>query len=217
MNAAQWIKLPVLLNLAEMDLLWQMLGEFKLFQVGMVLTQGQGETTKEQFLDEYAKYLEQLKEGQIPSTRFFALICSITETAIKRQNLHEGKEIIRPVLPVIQIQPHQLQIDKATMSCRSMVYGVDTIPWGLVFSYPHLFEDPVTHTILTVDDSFPNTALFQKLRRFIREYTRPTPFIFNGQKVNVPIRLGKQCFSWISHTPWLRQQGVEVEDVSITR
>lgn len=99
MNAAQWIKLPVLLNLAEMDLLWQMLGEFKLFQVGMVLTQGQGETTKEQFLDEYAKYLEQLKEGQIPSTRFFALICSITETAIKRQIYMKEKKLFDPFYP----------------------------------------------------------------------------------------------------------------------
>lgn len=210
MNAAKWIKIPILLDLCEMQRFLAVLGAFEMFQVGSVVPPGGGLVTSQGFLEDYAQDLERFKHGVTSYARPFGLVWTVTRDAVKRQVLSDGREIIRPILPVIQLQPHHFQFDHATHECRSMVYGTHSVSWGIQFSYPHLFEDPHSHEISTVDETFPNTVLFHTLRLFVREQTRATPLISAGKRVNVPMRLGKQCFSWVSDVPSLAQQGLSV-------
>jgi len=47
------------------------------------------------------------------------------------------------------------------------------------------------------------SPLFQKIKVWIRDNTRATPFLVDGERKNVPMRLGKKCFSWINTHPGL--------------
>ena len=75
----------------------------------------------------------------------------------------------------------------------------------------HLYQDQHLQ-VLTVKEGlqFPNTAVFKKMQQWTRMYTIATPFEVEGKKVNVPIRLGKQCLQWIHHHPQLQAKGLRV-------
>lgn len=91
-----------------------------------------------------------------------------------------------------------------------MVFGQTSLFWGVQFSYPQIFMD--SGDPKKVDGSFANTSLFQEIRRWARDETRATPFLFQGERINVPIRLGKNCFSWINRHPQLLQYNLGVAD-----
>jgi len=214
MNAAQWMKIPVLLELEEMRQLLITLGSPHLFFMGVLVPPGGGSCSCEEFLRLYDLYLQEMKQGIEPKTRHFAMIWTQDVHAVERQQMSDGREKIIPIAPVLQVQPHTLQFDREQQTCRSMLYGSGGMPWGLTFSYPHVIE--VDHEIVTVGHQFPNTAIFHKLRQYVRDHTRPTPLIFDEKKVNVPMRLGKQCFTWVGTTKWMLQEKIGLEDVPIT-
>ena len=95
---------------------------------------------------------------------------------------------------------------------RPMVFGLDSVTWGLQFSYPQLFMDGRTKEAFAVVESeeFPNTALFHQLQRWMRQNTLPTPFLVDGKRVNSPIRLGKACLPWINRHPQLAPKHLQV-------
>jgi hypothetical protein len=59
--------------------------------------------------------------------------------------------------------------------------------------------------------SFPNTVLFHQIQRWMRGATIPTPFLVDGKGVNVPLRLGKRCLSWINTHAQLKAKGIRVK------
>lgn len=209
MNAAKWIKIPVLFSLNELTELIETVGPSEFFPLGRVVPIGT-RITAAQFLQEYSNYLLDLCSDSLPQTRFFSLLWTKNAQTVEKQVLVGEREIIRPAYPSVQIQAHHFQFDTSTMECRSMLYGTGSIPWGLQFSYPHLFEDPQSLQIQTVDQRFINTSLFHTIRQFIRNRTQPTPLRVNERKVNIPLRIGKECFAWIQNYPWMRQQGIQI-------
>ena len=99
----------------------------------------------------------------------------------------------------MQLQPARLRYSKESEDFQIGVFG-EGISWGIQFSYPFLFQDE-NHEICKVDESFPNTHLFLTLQRFIRKKTKATPFLIGEKRINVPVRLGLNCFSWINRHP----------------
>ena len=93
-----------------------------------------------------------------------------------------------------------------------MVFGKGTISWGLQVSYPQLFEDPVTRQVMNAldEEHFINARLFRVIRQWVRQYTRPTPLLIEGVKVNVSLRMGHSCLSWIQHHPDLQARGITI-------
>lgn len=202
MNVAKLIKLPLLIDVDEMrDLLNA--HHHALFCVQKLVPKGEREIAKEQFLSLYADYLNEIKSNVHPKP-FIAPALSVTSDAFEIL-VHGERELIKPILPIVQMQPHNIDA-----SFRSMVFGLESIAWGVQFSYPMLFHEPKTHQVEKVDERFPNTALFDALRKWVRYHTVPTPFLVRGEKINVPIRLGKRCFSWISSHPGLKTKEIEV-------
>jgi hypothetical protein len=55
---------------------------------------------------------------------------------------------------------------------------------------------------------FPNTSLFLALSRWVRQNTLPTPIFDGAKRINLPVRLGKRCFSWIGNHPRLIEKGL---------
>ncbi len=200
-NFSKWLALPVLLDGSEMEALFEAMGEFLIIDVSRVTAEG--EIARDEFLQIYSDYVEGLKRGEVGMSPWFASCFTTSWEAIEVRELSDGRAVRRASAPVIQLQPHTFAHSKDDGKFRSMVRGEEAVSWGIQFSYPQLFEDPVTREIVKVDTAFPNSAVFRTLQRWVRHHTRPTPFEVDGKRVNVPIRLGKSCFEWIDQHPQL--------------
>jgi hypothetical protein len=216
-QASKWLSVALLVDADEMKALFESLGPFHIFTVGSVVKRCEGEISKETFLSCYAHYIGQLKTGLLPDDyayrSLFASIMTTTEEHLYALHVGAEGQLIRIAKPVVQMQSHQLGYSEADGKFRSMVFGTENLLWGLQFSYPQLFEDPQTHAAHKVTESaqFPDTALFRALQKWTRQNTEPTPFIVQDKIVNVPARLGKNCFSWINEHPQLERKGLSVK------
>lgn len=208
-------KLPLLIEEEEMRDLLDALGSFHLFDVSRPLLLEEAEIQKSVFLGHYASYIAGIKQGhlvdEIPLRPFFSCAMSFSSDFFYAQQLPNGKYLVKSLLPVVQLQRHHfIYSDQFHFG----VMGKGSITWGIQFSYPQFYLDPHTKEIGKVEknERFPNTALFHTLSKWVRENTRPTPFLLEGKRTNQPIRLGKKCFSWINQHPKLKERGLHVED-----
>jgi hypothetical protein len=89
---------------------------------------------------------------------------------------------------------------------RPMVLSSSSIFWGLQFSFPQVYQHPKTGEFFEVEEF----GLFELVRKWSREFTVATPMIVEGKRTNIPIRLGKRCFSWINTHPQLQMKGLSI-------
>lgn len=213
LQASKWIKIPVLLDHEEMKLLLDHLESTDLYQTWKVTCPGEEIIPHVEFLDIYASYIQSLKSGNEPDESLyqgaFSSVLTNDRAVISILPVKQDKQIVRLISPAIQMRPATVGYSSEDGQFRSMILGKDRIIWGIEFSYPGIFQSQKSSDIEKVDDRFSNTALFKRLQRWIRHHTMPTPFIVGGKRTNVPIRLGKNCFSWINHHPKLQTLGIK--------
>lgn len=214
-NASKWLSVAFLIDEPEICTLFESLDEFQIFPVGSVVSQETGPLSHDAFIKCYGDYIQALKKGLVPEDSMyrsvFTSIFTVSEDHVYAFPVGAHQQLIRVAKPVIQVQAHQMDYSKADGKFRSMVLGKDSILWGLQFSYPQLFEDSKTHEALKVDLKYPNTKLFRSIQKWMRNNTVPTPFIVGQRLINVPIRLGKNCFSWINQHPQFAQKALKVD------
>lgn len=218
-RASKWLKHPLLIDGAEMRSLFDYLKEFFIFNVSMPTTWSQLQISQEDFLEKYQQYIEELKRGCLPDESslraYFSSGFSLDSSILYALKISPEKFLIKPTKPIIQLQSHHFFVSNVDKKFHSMVHSSDSIPWGIQFSYPQLYQDPQTEDIVKVANSqnFPNTALFARLAKWVRNNTVATPFIFDEKQTNASMRLGKNCFSWINAHPGLRLRGIQVKDL----
>lgn len=216
LQASKWLDVYLLVDEVEMKDLLETLGDFKIFRVGALCQEGEGELSKEAFLHSYAQYVECLKRGEVPSQESyrpnFTSVFTVAQDHLFQVPVAGNRRIIRIEKPVLQLQANQLAYSSLDGKFRAMVFGHDNILWGLHFSFPQLYQDGATKEVFTVTDipQFPNTALFRRLQLWTRHYTVPTPFYVDDKRLNAPYRLGKGCLSWINNHPQLNSQNIRV-------
>lgn len=210
-QGSKYLKHHLLCDAAELALLFEKAAPFRLYPL-TGLNDGEA-IDPNRFLTEYESWIEMLKEGKVPPDASLRKILAAAMTAepeaLWKQEVPGGRFIVKIGKPVIQIQAHFFTYSPIDEVFRSMSMGSGAIFWGLQFSYPQIYQDPKTMEFFEVDES-PNTELFQTIKQWVRDTTRATPFVVNGKKTNVPIRLGKNCFSWIENHPQLKDQKISV-------
>ncbi len=209
LSVSKWIKIPLLVEVKEMEALFEALPSFALYQVQKVSPKGEGVIPHATFLQEYAIYIEQLKRGEIPPP-LPSPVLSVIPEALYAMPVEGERELYKAQLPVVQMQAHAVRYSSADQSFRSQLFGSDAITWGIQLGYPQIYEEPKTHAIVQTRD-LPNGLLFKEIQKWVRRHTLPTPFIVDGKRQNVPIRLGKGCFEWINAHPELQKQGITVD------
>lgn len=214
-QASKWQKCPVLLDVDEMKGLFDHLQDFEIVLISGVIPIGTEIISQTEFLEVYEIYIEALKGGIISSDPrirpFFSSVLTNDLNALYAVKMNEKSALVKIQKPVIQLQSHKFDYSSADGTFRSMVMGSDCINWGLQFSYPHLFQDENLQVFTVKEgEQFPNTSLFKKLQGWMRRHTIPTPIEVGGKKINVPIRLGKHCLSWINRHPQLKQKGLKI-------
>lgn len=215
LQASKWQKLSVLVDVDEMQSLLAALGSFWMVQISGLVPIGQELISHNAFLEAYGRYIAALREGENPLAylprSYFSSAWTTFLEALYTVNINEKQSLVKIQQPVLQLQAHQFDYSFADGTFRSMVMGSHTISWGIQFSYPHLYQNEQLE-VLTVRESpqFPNTFLFKKLQQWVRSHTIPTPFEVEGKRINVPIRLGKNCLSWINAHSQLRAKRLRV-------
>lgn len=203
-QGSKWLKIPMLLGKEEMSSLLASLGRVWIFPL-TGLTDGKN-IDLTVFVEEYGRWIEDLKRGVLPKEEDLRkiLAAAITDDldALWLQEV-KGRYLVKIRRPVIQMQVHFFTYSSMDGEFRSMSMGPDTIFWGVQCSFPQIYQDPKTMEIQEVETG----ALFRKMQLWVREHTRATPFIVEGKKIHVPIRLGKECFSWIHRHPQLQMRG----------
>jgi len=206
-QASKWLKWQVLCSAEELQALFEMLKPFWLFYLTGIV-EGKA-TAPEAFLAEYGRWIEKLKQGQVPTEeeQRRLLACALTDDleSLWLQDVGKGY-LVKVGKPVMQVQSHFFSYSEADQTFRPMSMGVQSIFWGLQFSWPQIYQDP--HTMEICETGMHR--LPKALQGWVREWTRPTPFVVGGKKINSPIRLGKSCFSWIPHHPGLKKQGIGI-------
>lgn len=217
LQASKWNQVQMLIDANEMHALFDSLGSFSIYLAGALCLEGQEQISKATFLQTYASYVDALKHGEIPSEKayrsFFSAVFTLDSSHLFQQAVNvPGKSLIRVAKPCIQLQMLRLTYSDTDAKFRAMLFGADGIHWGLQFAYPQLYMDGMTKEIWHVkeSDTFPNTTLFRLLQRWARKATIPTPFLVGKQKTNTPMRLGKECLSWINTHPQLKAKGIAV-------
>jgi len=220
LQVSKWTKVQVLLDGDEMQNLLESLGDIYFVSVSDPIKAEQAVISSSDFLQKYTEYIYLLKQGQVPPPeefrRFFSCALSSTLNCFYAITAGIEKCLVKPIRPVIQLQAHHFFYSELDGKFHPMVLSPESISWGLQASYPQLFQDPRTRQITKVIDSpdFPNTALFSKLLRWMRNFTLPTPFQIKGTRTNSPIRIGKQSLAWIKSHPQLKQKGIELTQLA---
>jgi hypothetical protein len=213
LQASKWQTSALLIDVNEMEELLIALGEFWIVQVSGLIPIGEEIVNREAFLEVYSHYIQALKKGENPSDlrlrSYFSTVWTTFLEALYAVKMNEKQCLVKVQQPVVQLQAHRFDYSVADHTFRSMVMGYDSVSWGIQFSYPHLYQDENLQ-VLTVREGaqFPNTALFKRLQQWVRSHTIPSTFQVAGKKVNVPIRLGKKCLSWIHQHPHLQAKGL---------
>lgn len=212
-QGSKWLKLQVLCDAAELRDLWSKLAPFSIFPLTGIVSGDPMDP--DLFTAEYASWIEGLKQGIVPSDSELRkiLACAITDEpdALWLQEIEGRGFLVKIRKPVIQVQAHYFTYSPLDAVFRPMSMGERSIFWGLQFSFPQIYQDGKT---LEFKEPEKN-RLFETLRLWIRNSTRSTPFWVQdqggvGKKINAPIRLGKNCFSWIGSHPQLIQQHIGV-------
>jgi hypothetical protein len=209
MQASKWLDVPALLEVDEMKALHDALPPFTMYFNGIVVDPGKAKIEWDNFLQVYSDYVQALKEGKLPSEAacrpYFSGVWTVDDSSILLSDVPNEKVIPRPWKPVVQMQLHRFSISTVDSKVRSMVFGHDTIFWGIQWSFPQLYMDPETREIikLTQNDINGNFAFFRELQRWMRHHTEPAVFQINGKGVATPIRVGKECKSWVERHPQL--------------
>jgi hypothetical protein len=215
LQASKWQKCPLLIEVSEMKELLDVLGKFWIVQTSGLIEIGEEIVSRDAFLEVYRQYISSVKQGEQPTNAlwrsFFSSVFTTFLEALYEVPINKKQCLIKIQQPVVQLQAHRFDYSFADGTFRSMVMGVDSIQWGIQFSYPHLYQDKNLQVLTTRESAqFPNTTLFKRLQQWVRSQTVATPFEVDGKRVNVPIRLGKQCFSWINTHPQLQEKGLRV-------
>lgn len=208
LKISKTLKIPTLIDVDEMKDLLAHMPEALFYLIQGVCKKGEGILRPNDFLEIYNLYLTFLKKGERPpSAPFrgpFASALSLSSDALASLKIDESCYLIKAVKPVIQLQTSRITYSNEDKTFRSQQFGEGGIEWGVQFSYPQLYQDPITQDVMEVDDSFSNTSAFRILQKWIRHNTVATPFVVEGKRINAPIRLGKNCFSWIHSHPDLK-------------
>lgn len=215
-QASKWSKLQVLISIQELQALFKTRPSIRIFSIRGIVEKTAIETSQEHFIQSYARWIKKLQEGEVPSREDLNTITGSVMTedldALYLLKVNDSY-LVKPRKPVVLVQAHFMGYSQSDHLFRPMIHGENTLFWGLQFSYPQIFQCPETRSFVKVDksESFRNTDLFHSIRKWLREVSRPTPFIINGKKINIPMRLGKDCFSWIKAHKQLQEQGLVID------
>lgn len=212
---SKWISVDVLLDIEEMSDLIQQLDPFFLISPQNANPQTPYLLSSSEFLLAYQGYIGSLQRGKITEIqeqkKFFYLMMMPHLSGVYLKPITQEKKALIFKSPYIEIKPITLIVSPIDHSIRPMPGLSQGVLWGMRFSCPQIVQQIESHEVETISfQEHPLGKMFKSLREWIRHHTRPTPFIIHSKKINLPIRLGKNCSKWIHQHPQFDQYQLKV-------
>lgn len=183
MYSSRLVKVAVLFSLEEIKELFERFSTLKLFNTSAVCEKGEEEVSLELFYDAYQRYLDRAAKGEEYLSPYLTLGANADNDAIVALDVGQGRVLLRPKRPLIQIRPHHFSIQEGG-KIIAMAFQKEKKFWGLEFSYPQLFaasRDAPIQKIWRHPD-FPNSILFIEMLKWI----------YNQSDLVTPFRVGKR-------------------------
>lgn len=220
LKATKWLSLEMLLSEEELRALFKELLPFTLYFNGGVVKKSEVKLSVESYLSTYRDYLKALTENfdENPLAFRSALTALLTrdKDAVALIPVEGERAIVRAVKPSIQLFEHVMHYSEKEGRFHSMVHGKETISWGIILTYPQLYEDPKTKEPVEAmkGEGHPNSELFRLAQRWSRKNTLPAPLLIEGKRINLTARVGKAYLEKAKEHPELRRRGIEVDAIS---
>lgn len=210
LQASKWIDIQFLIDEEEMQDLLASIGPIFIATLGKPV-EGEPKSAllpPELFLESYQKYIQMLKKGEVPDSRWlnetFTLAFTKELSDLCAIQIPPNKYQVKPRVPILQVQPHRVRYSPLEKKFRSMVFGADTFSWGLQISFPQLYVNPETDLAEKAAD-LSSGLCFKNLQKWIRHNTQTTRFEVDNETITTSIRIGNRCFSWMHQpTPQIR-------------
>ncbi len=203
LQASKWLKHRALLSGAELDALIAALPPFRIFNVASLVPLEEAEIPLSQFRTAYHEYASSIAVGKTPSVdrEIFSTVWTTSLDALYAFEAKQDLYMVKPRLPVVQLSHHRFQFSEETGEFYSMVHSDDAISWGLQFSYPQIFSNSIRAEVCEVlkEVSMPNNVLFQSIAKWMRNHTRPTPFLHREKALNATFRTGRDFLEEAAH------------------
>jgi hypothetical protein len=216
-QAAKWLKVQALLDAEELESLLALGEPSFLFPLAGLFTLESMNLSKESFCVLYSSWIEGLKKVILPLEEELrkgsAIAWTRSTDSVWLQEVPGNRYLVKPCEPVVQIQVHQMGYSTVDGEFRPMILSRDSIFWGLQISFPQVYQHPKTMELLEVEEGL-NVELYQLIRRWVRDNTVATPMLVEGKRKNIPIRIGKRCFSWVNTHPQLLAQKLSVLELA---
>lgn len=199
---ARFVKIPLLIEVEELEKLLNTIEPCYLFRIGRPLEPPELEWTKKQYIELYAGYLDALKKGLLLEKKLYRsilhFICANDPMQLAKSIVTDGKWIVYPRFPVIYWQYHEMYWDPHFLEMKSMTFNASSFSWGIQMMCPMLYESQRKEE---KENRFSHSSIypiFHQMRRWIRQHTSPAVFDVQGKKVNSSVRISQKCFSWIN-------------------
>ena len=145
MQATKWLKVQLLISGSEMESLLRALGHFDIYIAGAVTSKGAGLISHAQFLKTYGRYVEALETGRLPVDadypQIFGAVFTKDPQSMFAVPVGTDRQLWRVARPVIQLQPHSLDYSSHDGKFRPMVFGSESVLWGLqILPTPSFFR-----------------------------------------------------------------------------
>lgn len=205
---SKWISIDVLIDSDELKDLFTHCANPILLSMQNLSEDHPFHLDQSSLLQKYDSYISDLKKGMIPQLKeirtYFYFFLTAHMNDIFMKELSKGKKKLFYNTPLVEFKPICLNLSKVDHTLRVMPLSPSGVLWGLKISFPGMVQKYQSPLIESIDfKQEPNGILFSKIRKWIRDNTRATPFLIGSKKVNLPIRLGKKCLNWINHHPQL--------------
>ena len=154
LQASKWLSHRALIDSIELENLFETLFPFFIYNVSELVALDKAEISHEDFLVRYVDYIASLKAGLVPDEAplkpYFSAVFSASREALYAMEAKEGKYIIKPLAPVVQLSLHHFVYSSEEQRFHSMIHARNAVTWGLQFSYPQIYSNSKTLDIVEV-------------------------------------------------------------------
>lgn len=186
MLSSRAVKVAVLFSLEEIQGLFQRFSDLVLYNTASVCEPKDTVIPLSDFYDAYGKYLEKSKNKEEYVSPFLTSAMSVDPDAITAMDVGQGRVLLRPKKPLIQIRPYHFSSQGGRIV--PMSFQKDKTFWGLEFSYPQIFAPSRDAPIQRVwrHPDFPNSILFVEMMKWI----------YRESVLHPPSRIGKKMHAY---------------------
>ncbi len=178
-SASKWGEISVLLSFSDWQKVLHFLEGAFLFSLKNPVEK-ELIVTKEMLEKGYkeALYALEKKEDNFSSwVHLLPVAASLDSESFFLSETPSKKKLIQWRRPAILIQPFFFHYSSLDEIFRPKILGKEKIFWGMQFSFPYIYYDPLLKEVKKVDlKEEKNGSLFVALRRLIRTFTKKALF-----------------------------------------